>query len=92
MKIYIAQWPDNSISILTAQSKKDLELKLDSEANPAEAKIKEYSFPTQDFHITTHFNFNKDNTLNMIDGNPDFKFDHSADSWAEPKVRTVKIN
>lgn len=54
MKTYIAKWPNGTISILTAEDKTDLFWKLDSEADPVEAKI--FEVPTDEegnIHITT---------------------------------------
>jgi len=39
MKTYIAQWPDGTISIVSAEDRADLFWKLDSEGCPACAKI-----------------------------------------------------
>jgi hypothetical protein len=52
MKTYIAQWPDGTISIVSAEGQTDLFWKLDAEADPNEAKL----FVIQDdeeLHITT---------------------------------------
>ncbi len=54
MKIYIAKWPDNSISILSAKNQRDLFFKLDCEGDPAYAEIKEYNFnKTDDIYFTS---------------------------------------
>lgn len=39
MKTYISQWPDGTISIVSAEDRADLFWKLDSEGYPACAKI-----------------------------------------------------
>ena len=53
VKIYIAKWPNGTISILSAKNEDDLILKLDSEGNPSEAKIFRVPTPSGNLHITT---------------------------------------
>lgn len=53
MKIYIAKWPNGTISILSAKNEDDLLLRLDSEASPSEAKIFRVPTPNGNLHITT---------------------------------------
>jgi hypothetical protein len=53
VKLYIANWPDGSISILNAKNKLELSLRLDIEANPDHAKITELNFPDEQIHLTT---------------------------------------
>lgn len=50
MKAYIALWPDNSFSILTAANRTELFWRLDEEGDPTAAKV--YRFKG-DFHLTT---------------------------------------
>ena len=50
MRVYLAEWPNGTISVLTADNEVDLFDKLDSEGDPDVAKI--YLMPTQ-FHIAT---------------------------------------
>ena len=53
MKIYIAKWPDGTISIVSAKNEDDLILRLDSEASPSSAKIFRVPTPNGNLHITT---------------------------------------
>jgi hypothetical protein len=53
VKLYIANWPDGSISILNAKDKTQLALRLDIEANPDHAKITELNFSDEQIHLTT---------------------------------------
>ena len=53
MKIYIAKWPDGTISIVSAKNEDDLILRLDSEANPSIAKIFRVPTTNGNLHITT---------------------------------------
>jgi len=53
VKLYIANWPDGSISILNARDKNQLALRLDIESNPEFAKITELNFPDGQIHLTT---------------------------------------
>ena len=53
MKLYVANWPDGSISILNAQDKDQLALRLDIEANPDYAKLTELNFTDGQIHLTT---------------------------------------
>jgi len=53
VKLYIANWPDGSISILNARDKNQLALRLDIEANPELAKISELNFLDDQIHLTT---------------------------------------
>lgn len=53
MKLYVAKWPDGSISILNAQDKNQLALRLDIEANPDHAKITELNFTDGQIHLIT---------------------------------------
>ena len=53
MKLYVANWPDGSISILNARDKNQLALRLDIEANPDYAKITELNFTDGQIHLTT---------------------------------------
>jgi len=53
MKLYIANWPDGSISILNARDKNQLALRLDIEGNPDLAKISELNFLDDQIHLTT---------------------------------------
>lgn len=55
MKIYIAQWEDGTISVLTAEDKTELFWKLDTESDPVRAKLFEVPLDEYgDFHITTN--------------------------------------
>jgi hypothetical protein len=53
VKLYIANWPDGSISILNAKDKSQLCLRLDIEANPDHAKITEVNFADEQIHLVT---------------------------------------
>jgi hypothetical protein len=53
MKIYIAQWPNGTISIVSAKTEDDLLLRLDSEACPSEAKIFRVPNSNGNIHIVT---------------------------------------
>ena len=89
MKLYIAKWPDNSLTIVTASSKRDLFFKLDEEANPAEAQVTCVNFKN-DVHITTRFAFDSKHNLVLEDGAA--KFDWSLGSYADGSKETkVKI-
>jgi len=50
MKVYLCKWPNGTISILTANSKRELYLLLDYEGDPEQANV--YKLPAR-FHITT---------------------------------------
>jgi hypothetical protein len=50
MKVYLCKWPDGTISILTANSKRELFLLLDYEGDPEKANV--YKLPSR-FHIST---------------------------------------
>lgn len=52
-KLYIAEWPDGTITILSAKNKKELFWKLDEESDPYSTKITEVNFD-EDIHIRTH--------------------------------------
>lgn len=52
-KLYIAEWLDGTISIVSAKSAKDLFWKLDTESDPYDIKITELNFHQGDIHITT---------------------------------------
>jgi hypothetical protein len=56
MRAYLAEWPNGTISILTAESEIDLFDKLDAEGDPTEARI--FLMPTQ-FHLETNIQKNK---------------------------------
>jgi hypothetical protein len=51
-KLYIATWPDGSITILSGKNKLERSLMLDTEGNPTLAIIKELRFEDT-IHITT---------------------------------------
>ena len=61
MKTYIAKWENGTISIVTAHSKNELLLKLDSEGDVRGAKLFEVP-PSEDggFHIATSLEKNDD--------------------------------
>ena len=50
MKVYLCKWPNGTISILTANSKRELFLLLDYEGDPEQANV--YKLPNG-FHIST---------------------------------------
>lgn len=79
MKIYIAKWENGSISILTAQSKNELSLKLDSEGDARGAKIFEVP-PSEDggFHIATSLEKKDD----------DISINFYAGEYSEPFKKT----
>lgn len=52
-KLYVAEWLDGTISIVSAKNSKDLFWKLDTEADPYNIKITELNFHQGDIHITT---------------------------------------
>jgi hypothetical protein len=56
MKVYLAEWPNGTISILTANDEVELFSQLDEEADPNLAKI--YIMPTH-FHISTYLKKNR---------------------------------
>jgi len=55
MKIYIAKWPNGTVTILSAKNKRDLFFKLDEEGDPSEAEIEHVTFLNGEVHITTNF-------------------------------------
>lgn len=53
-KLYIVEWPNETISIVSADNKNDLFWNIDSESDPCDAKITEVSFDGhQDIYIKT---------------------------------------
>jgi len=52
-KLYIAEWGDGTISIVSAKNSKDLFWVLDTEGDPYDTKITELNFHQGDVHITT---------------------------------------
>ena len=50
MKVYLCKWPNGTISVLTANSKRELYLLLDGEGDPEQANI--YKLPSR-FYIAT---------------------------------------
>lgn len=56
-KLYIATWPNGTITIFTGKNKTQRLLLLDSEANPEEAIVKEISFD-DNIHISTNLTDN----------------------------------
>lgn len=91
MKLYIAKWPDNSITIVNASSKRDLFFKLDSEADPSQAKITSVDFE-DDVHITTRFSFDRNDKI-VLDKNgcPNMDWDLGEYSTDAKKVK-VKLS
>jgi hypothetical protein len=63
-KLYIVDWPDGTISILSAESKKDLFWSIDSEADPYAPKITEVT-TKYDIHIATYLHTNKKNQTSI---------------------------
>jgi hypothetical protein len=55
MKLYIAKWPNGTVTILSAKNKKDLFFKLDEEGDPSAAEIEHINFLNDEVHITTNF-------------------------------------
>jgi len=53
VKLYVANWPDGSISVLNAKDRLQLSLRLDIEGNPELAKITELNFTDDQIHLTT---------------------------------------
>jgi hypothetical protein len=88
MKLYIAKWPDNSLTIVTASSKRDLFLKLDEEADPSEAKITSVDFDG-DVHITTRFAFDESDKP-VLDENGSPKMDWDLGECAH-NAKKVKV-
>lgn len=56
-KLYIATWPNGTITIFNAKNKTKRLLLLDSEGNPEEAVVKEISFD-DNIHIATNLTSN----------------------------------
>jgi hypothetical protein len=56
MRVYLAEWPIGTISILTAENEIDLFDKLDAEGDPNETRI--FLMPTQ-FHLETDIKKNR---------------------------------
>jgi hypothetical protein len=83
MKTYIAQWPDGTLTIVDAENKSDLILKLDSEADPILAKIFEIPHGERGLHITT-------NLLEIKDGDWRIEFD-SGEYGEKPKRIKLKL-
>ena len=50
MKVYLCKWPNGTISFLTANSKRELYILLDCEADPDEAEVYKLA---NGFHIAT---------------------------------------
>jgi hypothetical protein len=65
MKTYIAQWPDNSLSILKADNEWDVFDRLDGEADPFAAKVYELK---DDFHFGVEIQKNKLKINRCADG------------------------
>jgi hypothetical protein len=59
--LYVAEWPDGTISIVSAESKNDLFWKLDEEGDPTGAKISKIKIDKDncDIHITTDLSMKK---------------------------------
>jgi len=57
-KLYIATWPDGSITIFTGKNKTNRSMLLDTESDPAKAIVKEVTFE-DDIHITTKVSKNE---------------------------------
>lgn len=75
MKLYIANWPNGTISILNAANKKDLFFKLDEEGNPNDADITCVNFEDS-VHITTNFKKNDNDVVEINDdANPEILWD-----------------
>jgi hypothetical protein len=53
MKLFVANWPNGTISIISAHNQRDLVESLDLEGNPEEAKLTEVSLPHGKIHLTT---------------------------------------
>ena len=91
MKLYVATWPNGTISILTAQNKKDLFFKLDSEGNPEYVKVKQYTFPTEDdIYLTTNFKEDENRNVVLTKGNPTIYVDVNGD-YSSPDVKVKKV-
>jgi hypothetical protein len=71
-KLYIAEWEDGTISILSAENKDDLFWPVDSEGDPYSPKITEVTYKDQ-IHLSTRLTTNKKNEtkINWSFG-PDF--------------------
>jgi hypothetical protein len=52
-KLYLATWPNGTVTVFTAKNNLRASLILDSEGNPEEAVVNEISFEG-DIHITTN--------------------------------------
>jgi hypothetical protein len=75
MKLYIAKWPNGTISILNASSKKDLFFKLDEEGDPNEAEITCLNFEDS-IHIITEFKKNENGIVEIVDDvHPELNWD-----------------
>ena len=68
MNIYIAKWPNGTISILTADDKIDLFDKLDREGDPFACQLVQVnSKETEHFHLTTEIKKQGDETFIELD-------------------------
>lgn len=73
-QLYIAKWPNGTITILSASNKKDLFFKLDSEGDPSCAEISRLNLGDGEIHITTQFT-SKDNVPVLDEeGNPEINW------------------
>jgi hypothetical protein len=79
MNIYIAKWPDGTISILSANNKDDLILRLDSEASPSYAKLYKVPMTEGNLHITTH--------LKNVNGEKEIQFSSGEYGERPKKIR-----
>lgn len=71
-KLYVVDWPDGTISILSAESKKELFWAIDTESDPYLPKITEVTYE-DDIHLSTHLTTNKKNETKINwDFGPDF--------------------
>lgn len=72
MRVYLAEWPNGTISVLTADNEVDLFNKLDAEGDPNEAMI--FLMPTQ-FHLETNVKGKRIEVCEFDDKDPkEFRF------------------
>ena len=88
-RLYIANLPNGTISIVSASSRKDLFFKLDSEGDPVDAKITQVDF-NEDIHVTTAFVTDPVSRKPAIDADGAPELDWSVGEYAlDAKTRKV---
>ena len=74
-KLYLVEWDNGTISIISAQNKTELFWSIDAEGDPYDTKIVELSF-SNDIHITTNSESKIDWDLNYDSGDVKKKVVH----------------